>query len=187
MKKRALKHNKSVNLNNKYIVNLCVRYFFLIIVVLSLPLFYRILTPLTVKSVSFLLNLVYQGVYSNKNFIYLGKTLIELIPACVAGSAYILLLILNLTVEMSLKKRFFSIIISFLLLFSLNVTRIFLLAILYHNQNPYFDFTHKLFWYFLSTIFVIGIWFLTVKVFSIKEIPAYSDVKLLIKGMKSRK
>ena len=34
-------------------------------------------------------------------------------------------------------------------------------------------------WYLGSTLFVIGIWFIEVKLFKIKEIPIYSDIKFL--------
>ena len=39
-----------------------------------------------------------------------------------------------------------------------------------------FDITHKIFWYSLSILFVVGIWFLEVKLFKIKSIPFYSDI-----------
>jgi hypothetical protein len=38
-----------------------------------------------------------------------------------------------------------------------------------------------------SIAFVIGIWFITVKVFKIKEIPFYSDVSSLINLKKNKK
>ena len=47
------------------------------------------------------------------------------------------------------------------------------------SGSSLFDITHKLFWYFGSIIFVVGIWFIEVKYFKLKEIPFYSDIKLL--------
>ena len=56
-----------------------------------------------------------------------------------------------------------------------------------HLNSPYFDFTHLLFWYLLSTIFVVAIWFLIVKIYKIKEIPIYSDVMLIYSEIKNKK
>ena len=150
----------------------------------SLSLIYKIFTPLTIDVTVTLLKSLYQIAVNDTLIIIDSRTFIQIIPACVAGSAYLLLLILNLTIPMNLKKRIYSILLSFLILFTLNILRIFLLAILYHNNVPYVDFTHKLFWYVLSTVFVIFIWFLIVKIFSIKEIPVYTDFEYLIKNVR---
>jgi len=165
--------------------DILLRYLFLLIlVVFSLPLIYRIFTPLTINVSAALLNSLYKIVVYNDIIVINSLTFIQIIPACVAGSAYLLLLILNLTVPMEFKRRIHAILLSFLILFVLNILRIFLLSILYHNNVPYVDFTHKLFWYVLSTVFVVFIWFLVVKIFSIKEIPAYTDFKYLMKKAK---
>jgi hypothetical protein len=50
-----------------------------------------------------------------------------------------------------------------------------------------FDSVHLIFWYFISILFIIIIWFTLVKKFNIKEIPILSDVKLLIEQIKSTK
>ena len=176
MKKRESSNKKSI-----FII---LRYLILLIIGLNLYLIYKIFTPLTIYSVSFLLKLIYPIIVSG-TMIFINQVItIEIIPACVAGSAYLLLLILNLFVEMRIRQRIYSILFSLGLLFILNVLRIFILAILLVNEFQYFDLTHKLFWYVLSTIFVIGIWFLVVKLFSIKKIPIYSDVKYIIKSIK---
>ncbi len=155
----------------------------------SLPLIYKIFTPLTVYSTIFLLKLFYNISAFNLNtlspiLIINSKTIIQLIPACIAGSAYLLLLILNLTVPMSLRKRLHTILLSFILLLALNILRIFILTVLYHNNFRFFDFTHKMFWYVLSTVFVVLIWFFVVKLYKIKEIPVYTDFKHLLKNVK---
>lgn len=150
---------------------------------LALPVIYKILTPLTVYSSAFLLKIFYYlSVYESRIIVY-PRIIIEIVPPCVAGSAYLLSLILNLSVSMKLKKRIHSILFGITLLFVLNILRIFFLSILFIENSQFFDFTHKLFWYILSTVFVIGIWFLTVKIFSIKEIPAYDDFKYLKKNI----
>jgi exosortase/archaeosortase family protein len=85
---------------------------------------------------------------------------------------------------MAHKKRIYSILFSVLILLVLNILRIFSLSVLYHTSNPFFDLTHKLFWYSLSTIMVILIWFLTVWIFSIKNIPVYTDLRKIIKQIR---
>jgi hypothetical protein len=39
----------------------------------------------------------------------------------------------------------------------------------------------------MSTIFIVGIWFLEVHIFKIKEIPFFSDVKFLFSQIKKQK
>ncbi len=166
--------------------NILLRYIILLALMFTLPLVYKIMLPLTIYPVAGLLKIFYQ-VSVQKDIIVIGlQTPIQIISACIAGSAYLLLLILNLTVPMKTKKRIYSIILSFIILIGLNILRIFILSILSHNNFRFFDFTHKLFWYVLSTIFVIGIWFLMVKIFSIKEIPVYTDIKYLSKNIKKK-
>jgi exosortase/archaeosortase family protein len=114
------------------------------------------------------------------NILIIADVGIELVNACVAGSAYYLLLILNLATPMKLKKRAYSIMFSFLCLLVLNILRIFVFSVLFLNDFSFFDTAHKLFWYGLSTVFVVAIWFLTVKLFRIKEIPVYSDVRKIL-------
>lgn len=152
----------------------------------TLPLIYNIFTPLTVYATGGVLKLFYQVSINGDLIKIFPKTTIQIIPACVAGSAYLLSLILNLSVPMKIKKRARSILFAFALLFALNVLRIFILSISLVKNFQFFNFTHKLFWYILSTLFVVGIWFLTTKIFSIKEIPAYSDIEYLVKEIKRR-
>ncbi len=171
----------------KNILTILMRYLILLALMFTLPLIYKIFTPLTIYPVLWLLKIFFNNVVILRDMLIIPtETVIQLIPACIAGSAYLLLLILNLSVPMSYKKRVFSLTLSFALLLLLNILRIFFLAILYYNKFVLFDFTHKIFWYLLSTIFVVAIWFFTVKIFSIKEIPAYSDMKVLIKNIKKR-
>lgn len=160
------------------------RYLILLGLIFTLPIIYKIFTPLTIKASLLLLGLFYNTSLYESIIIINSKTFIQIIPACIAGSAYLLLLILNLSVPMKLKKRFYFILFSFLILFFLNVLRIFSLSILYHNNFIFFDITHKFFWYILSTVFVVIIWFFTVKLFSIKEIPVYTDINSLIREIK---
>ncbi len=68
---------------------------------------------------------------------------------------------------------------SFSVFFLVNMLRIIFSAYLFISGAVWFDFAHKLFWYLGSIVFVVGIWFLSVRLFKIKEIPFYADVKYL--------
>jgi len=166
----------------KQFIDISIRYLILILIALpNIYIFYLIFTPLTVYSVYFLLNLFFDCTVTS-NVITVSGVPIEIIKACVAGSAYYLLLIFNLsTPKIKFKKRINMIFISFASLLLLNILRIFFLSILFISSSIWFDFTHKLFWYLLSIVFVVGIWFAEVKAFKIKEIPFYSDILFLYK------
>src|SRR3989344_909424 len=180
--RKIIKRESSINS-----LFLLLRYIILLGLMFTLPLIYKILTPLTVYGTAFLLNIFYKVSISIDIITISPSTIIQIIPPCVAGSAYLLLLILNLTVSMKPKTRIGSILFSILVLFMLNILRIFLLAVLLVNNSQFFDFTHKLFWYILSTLFVVIIWFFTAYLFKIKQIPVYSDIKYLIDNIKKRK
>lgn len=167
------------NISNTY--HILFRYIFLLFLAISLFLIYSILTPLTILPTYYLLDFFYNTDLINNTIIIDSRTIIEIIPACIAGSAYLLLLILNLSVPMESKKRVISIILSLFIFYILNILRIVVLSSWFHEGFIYFDFTHKFTWYFLSTILVLAIWFFIIKMFSIKEIPFYSDIKRLLK------
>jgi exosortase/archaeosortase family protein len=167
----------------KGIIDIFVRYAILIAVALpNFWLFYLIFTPLTIYPIYFLLSLFFETALMG-NIILVSKLYpIELIGACIAGAAYYLLLILNLSVpNIKIKKRIKMILISFTALLILNLIRIFTLSLVFISGNPMFDLAHRLFWYIGSTVFVVGIWFAEVKFFKIKEIPFYSDFKNLLR------
>jgi exosortase/archaeosortase family protein len=169
--------------------DIVIRYLFLILIALpNLYLLYLILTPLTVYPVYWLLKITYGAFLLNANIILIGDSIaLELIGACIAGAAYYLLLILNLTTrEIPIKKRALMILLSFAAFLIINVLRIFFLSALAFSQTSFFDITHKIFWYSLSTILVLAIWFAEVKLFKIKAIPIYSDFKFLFKKINKK-
>lgn len=166
----------------KFILDIITRYSLLIIIgIIGLDIFYFLFSALTIYPVFFLLSLFF-NVSLTSNVIWINSIPIEIIGACVAGSAYYLLLILNLsTPEIKLSKRIQMLFLSFLSFLIINILRIFFLSILLISGTSLFDITHKIFWYAGSTIFLVGIWFLNVKLFKIKKIPFYSDIKSLLK------
>lgn len=171
----------------RYISGIISRYLILIIVAIpNLWLFYAIFTPLTTHPVYWLLSLFYNSSILNDNIIIINQAIsIELTKACIAGSAYYLLLILNLsTPGIKVKKRINMLLLAFASFFVVNILRIFSLSIVAVSGSSFFDITHRIFWYALSTIFVVAIWFAEVKAFNIKAIPFYSDMKTLYKRVR---
>ncbi len=173
----------------KTITDIFTRY--LIMVLIAIPglwIFYAIFTPLTIYPIYFLLNLFF-GASLSGNIITVSSCFpIEIIEACVAGSAYYLLLILNLaTPNILLKKRLQIIGESFLALLIINLLRILFLSVMYISGSGLFDVTHKIFWYLANVIFIVGIWFFMVKSFKLKETPFYSDIKFFVNLKKKAK
>ncbi|MBM3233498.1 pacearchaeosortase [Candidatus Pacearchaeota archaeon] len=166
---------------NKKLLLIFSRYIFLVLIALpNLFLFYLVFTPLTVNSVNFFLNFFYSSIiYGSK--ILVNNTSIEIIQACVAGSAYYLLLLLNLSTPMKARTRIYSIIFSLLVFLLINIARIFIFSMLYLNSFAYFDITHKIFWYVVSGVIVFFVWFATIKIYKIKNIPFYTDIKYIYK------
>lgn len=176
--------------HKKEFFSILIRYLSLLILALpNLWIFYFIFTPLTVYPVYFILKLFFETTLINGNVVLINNAVpIEMIRACIAGSAYYLLLILNLSTSgINLKKRINMIALSFLSLLIVNILRIIFLAIIFIDGFSWFVLTHEFFWYFMSTIFVVGIWFAEIKIFSVKEKPFYSDVKFLYKHSKFMK
>jgi len=166
---------------SKRFIDIFLRYLILILIALpNLWFFYFIFTPLTFYPVYFLINLFFNSSLTGNTITITNCFPIEIIKACVAGSAYYLLLILNLsTPKIKIKKRLQMAILAFASLLIINILRIFLLSMIFISGSSLFEITHKLFWYLGSVIFVAGIWFIEVKYFKIKKIPFYSDIKLL--------
>jgi len=161
------------------------RYLLLIIIGLPGPyLFYLIFTPLTVYPVYTILKLVYSSAFLEGNLIVFNNYSISLIPACIAGAAYYLLLILNLATPMNFKVRIKSLSFMFLSFLFLNILRIIAFSALFIGGFELFDIAHKTTWYLGSTALVVLIWFSSVCLFKIRTIPAYTDFKTLFGYLK---
>jgi len=161
--------------------DLGIRYSLLILAGISnLFIFYFIFKPLTIYPVYFILNLFLEVRLIGNVLLFSNFFSVQLINACIAGAAYYLLLILNLsTPNIKMDKRISMIFYSFLSLLVLNVIRIIILTLMFLFGFTFFEFTHQLFWYVLSFVFVIAIWFIQVKIYNIKGIPFFSDLKYL--------
>ncbi|MEK6874106.1 MAG: pacearchaeosortase [Nanoarchaeota archaeon] len=177
----------SKNKNGEYVYFIFLRYVIILVIGLgNLFVFYFIFTPPTLYLSYYILKLFFDVSLSGI-IISLGEKGVEIVKACVAGAAYYLLFMLNLGIAMNWKKRILSITYSFLVLFFLNVVRIVILSSLFFTNSSAFDITHKLTWYGLSIVFVVLIWFSSVHIFKIKQIPFYDDVKYLYNIVKKSK
>lgn len=151
---------------------------YIIILLLALPnlfIFYFIFTPLTVYPVNAILSLFYPS-YVSGSSIFVDSVQISLVEACIAGSAFYLLVLLNLATPMKAKKRIYSLAFSLSLFLVINIVRIVIFSMLYLSEFRYFDVTHLAFWYVISGALVFLVWLSTIKLFRINQIPFYSDI-----------
>lgn len=159
----------------KYISNILARYLISVLLAINnLAVFYFIFTPLTLYPVYFILSLFFSVELAGKTLL-ISDYSIELINACIAGSAYYLLAILNLATPMKLKQRIYSIFFSMALFLAVNISRIFIFSYLFISGFSLFNIFHLVFWYVLSILIVVAIWLLTIKLFHITNIPIYTD------------
>lgn len=153
------------------------RYILIIIIGLNIGIVYVLFTKPTIIFVSGLLR-IFAKTYYSANIIYFNGLSIELIPPCIATSAYYLLFVLILsTPSIKILKRIIFLSSSFVALFLFNSLRIFILILAY--QSSAFNILHWLFWVILSTLFVVLDWFIFAKILRIKTIPFYSDLTIL--------
>lgn len=166
---------------------------YLLIVVAAangLWIFYKIFSPLTIYPVYWILSLFFQvNIFARELLLIINMSLeIWLVKACIAGAAYYLLFALNFSVpKIKPLKRLKMLAFSFSLLLVFNIFRIILMSVLYYYGFDYADFVHLIFWYGLSVVAVVGIWFLEVKLFKIKLIPVYSDLVPLYELARGKK
>lgn len=166
----------------KKIKSILIRYFLVLIVAFgNLYLFYKIFTPLTIYSV-FLLLFPFFEINIFDNFLILNNKNFEFVSACIAGAAYYLLFVLNLsTPNIKIKTRIKIILLMFLSFFLINVLRIIFLIFISFYSFQYFSLVHKFLWYFLSVFAVFGIWFFSSKCYKIKYFPFIDDFKFIYK------
>lgn len=176
-------------MNTNDLLSVILRYSILIILALgNFFLISKIFGPLTIKTSFFILSRIFSISLIGNSFGACGLGIVEIISACVAASAYFLLITLNLsTPQIKIQKRILSIIFSISLLFFLNIYRIVILSSLHFVESKIFDVSHLIFWYLLSVIFVISIWFFNVYLFNIKKKPFYDDIIKLYKNSKLRR
>lgn len=166
--------------------DISIRYSCILLFSVFYNLMHVILAPLTLYSSYFILSIFYSASLHG-NAILFDDRQIELIDACISGLAYLLLIVLNLSAEMPLKKRLKALFFSLAAFFAFNLARILLLSILFISGSYLFNAVHMFFWYAGSLLAVLLIWFVEARLFEIKSIPFASDIRYLIKKAKRRK
>jgi exosortase/archaeosortase family protein len=171
---------------SKRIIGIFARYFTLLLIGTSnLYIIYAVLTPLTIYVTTAILS-IYATPTLIGNSIDLTGVTIEIAPACVAGAAFYLLLILTLSVpDVKPITRIKAIMTALAILFALNIIRI--LALIPLIKTAHFETIHWIFWHLASTIFVVATWIAIITIYKIKSIPIYSDLKYLAKSIKKSK
>jgi len=179
---------KEAKLQKKKLLGIGYRYLLAVLLSLSnLYLFYLIFTPLTVFPSYFLLKLIYPAVLAG-NVILINDFVILLNGACIAGSAYLLLALLNLTTPgLKALKRLGIFFLGAAALLLFNIVRIFVFTILFVNGVAFYDLMHTLVWYVLSVLVVVMIWLYTIRKFRIVGIPIFSDIMYLRSLIKKRR
>lgn len=171
------------------IYSIYIRYTILLVFAfIGFSIFYFIFKPLTLHISFFLFDLLSDAyILNDVIYFYNSNISLAIIGACVAGSAYFLFLMLNLsTPNIKLKKRLSMLVISFIAFLFINTLRIFLVGLLFINSVPWAEAFHKFLWYFGSIFMVILIWFIEVKCFKINGIPFYSDLKFIFNYVKKK-
>ena len=176
-----------MNKQTKKILGLFARYLTILLIGLgNLYVIYKVLMPLTIHILNVILS-IFTNTALYGTIIHLPQIgiAVEIVPACVAGSAfYLLFLLLMSTAGIEPETRAKTIITAFAILFALNILRIlFLIPI---ATTTYFETVHWISWHLISVIFVVGIWFSIVKIYKIKKIPIYSDVKYIRSLIKTK-
>src|SRR3989344_8524927 len=116
-------------------LSIFLRYIILLISLFLTSIIYRIFTPLTIYPSLIIIKLFFTQTTLIQNTIIINQqTLIEIIPACIAASAYLLLLVLNLSIPLKPIKRLYSLSLSIILLLMLNILRISTLSVLAYNN-----------------------------------------------------
>lgn len=171
---------------DNYVKGLIIRMLLLLFVILfSIDMFYRLLEFLTVN-LSYIFLLPLNPEVINPTSFSINQQTIEIIPACIAFSAYVLLTALILTTKgISFNTAVRMFLYGSLSILVINIFRIDLLiyALILIGSRLY-ESLHLIFWKILSGIVVVIIWIILIRIYNIKEIPIYSDVKYLIRKIK---
>lgn len=168
-----------------YSIKLIIRIILCFISIIFYRAYYFVFGPLTLRFTESILSL-FTHVTVSENMLYVGEYSLRFVDACVAASAYILITLLVLfTRKISFDVRLKMLGLGYLFFFIFNALRIqLLLVILLFFGHNIFNAVHMILWTIVSTIFVFLIWIMLIKIFNIKSIPVYSDIKYLISKIK---
>ena len=164
------------------VLDIVIRYLVCLGLVLLYNQIYFILLPLTFYFSYFLAKFFIPIMIVDYSFIF-DSVKLNFVDACVATSAYLLLIILVFTTfGLKWKKRIKITFFGLVIIYLVNILRIeFLLFILYNYGYNAFERIHLIIWEFVSSMFVVVLWIFLVKKYSIKYIPVISDLKKIYK------
>lgn len=167
-----------MNKKAKRILSIFARYAIIVLISIgNLKLIYSLLTPPTVKVLAMALKSFYD-ISAIDNFIYVRGVTTEIAPSCIIASAFFLMFFLIFsTPDIKPKKRIFALMISFVILFTLNIARMVFLVSIIHSR--YFIAMHWIMQNLLSIFAVAAIWIGMVSILRIKKVPVCSDLKYI--------
>ncbi len=144
---------------------------------IPISVFYTVFLPLTIKGTALFL-LPYHPVIID-NLLIIRNYGFEFIEACIATAAYYLLwCLVMLTKDIAVLMRIKMIITSFVLFLAMNIIRIIILILLaLYSTQEIFDVVHLVFWQLIAGVYVVAVWFFVVRVYKVKSIPVYDDIK----------
>lgn len=146
------------------------------VLLLSLEPLTFVLRPLTVYGVQGVLGVRgYESTLLAGNTLFIEGQYISLITACIAPSAFFILLLLCLTLPGKRKDYLRWVGMSWGLLFLVNITRIIILASVALEGYDLFETAHAFFWYIGNALFILAIWASVVLTYKIRAIPIYTE------------
>jgi len=167
--------------------SLLIRYCVLILLGFEINIIYKVFTPLTVYPVYWILHRFYPAFFIEGKTIFIKGIFFDFIPACIAGSAYYLLWVLNLATPMNVSIRLKNLLFLTLSFLIINIARMVTMVVILFYSYAYFSFTHALLWYIGSTVMVVLLWFIGIRKFKINKIPFYDDARNIAKDIKTKK
>ena len=123
------------------------------------------------------------------NTLLVNNEYITFVEACIATSAYYLLVLLLFTTKgIGLRKGIMMFFVGSVLIFVMNALRITLLMLIVISLGlNWYNAIHLAFWFIVSTVYVFLVWIFLIKLFNVKTIPVYSDVMYLLSHIKKEK
>ena len=160
----------------------------ILLMVIPINIFNLLLQTPTMYASYFPIKLLGYDISINGDLIEIGEHTLRFVAACTATSAYYLLTILILlTKDIKLRRGIKMLVTGALLILLMNVVRIDILLIaLMEKGINMFESLHIIFWEFVSSLYVVGVWIFLIRKFKVKTIPAVSDIKELYKKTRRR-
>lgn len=148
---------------------------------IPVAVFSMLFTQVTIYTVYYLLHYFNPIMISNLLIVKTSK--FEFVDACIVPYAYYFFWVLCLfTKDIILKTRIKMIVYGFAMIFVMNILRIIFVIWLDINYGLiWFNIIHMFIWHFISGVYVALVWIILVKIYKIKSIPFYSDIKELYK------